>query len=172
MDPRFRGDCAHMKADKIIIIDFGSQYTKLIARKVRDCHVYSEVVSCYNDLSGLNNDKCLKGIILSGGPASVYLKNSPILAKQILDYKVPILGICYGLHLLSHHFKGKVTSGKTREFGKTNIRRISKSPIFTGIENEFLFLRRKHPDHGSPGGLHWIRYRALHQFRQNHYPTN
>lgn len=126
-----------MKADKIIIIDFGSQYTKLIARKVRDCHVYSEVVSCYNDLSGLNNDKGLKGIILSGGPTSVYLKNSPILAKQILDYKVPVFGICYGLHLLSHHFKGKVTGGKTREFGKTNIHCISKSPLFTGIESKF-----------------------------------
>lgn len=122
-----------MKADKIIIIDFGSQYTKLIARKVRECHVYSEVVSCMGDLSGFNNDGTLTGIILSGGPNSVYVKNEKKIADQILGYKVPILGICYGLHLLSHHFKGKVTGGETREFGRTKISSTAKSVIFNKI---------------------------------------
>src|SRR5258706_929998 len=122
-----------MEADKIIIIDFGSQYTKLIARKVRECHVYSEVVSCMDDLSGFNNDDTLTGIILSGGPNSVYVKNEKKVAEEILGYNVPILGICYGLHLLSHHFKGKVVLGKTREFGKTKISSVTKTVIFNKI---------------------------------------
>ena len=73
-----------MTLDKIIIIDFGSQYTKLIARKVRECRVYSEIVSCFSDLSYLKSDKSIRGIILSGGPSSVYLKDAPLLSKQIL----------------------------------------------------------------------------------------
>lgn len=127
-----------MHADKIIIIDFGSQYTKLIARKVRECKVYSEIVSCQKDLSYLQHDKdrC-KGIILSGGPTSVYLKNAPAISEQIFALNVPILGICYGLQLLSHHFKGKVTGGKTREYGKTKIHVAAKSVLFDNIEKEF-----------------------------------
>ncbi len=127
-----------MHADKIIIIDFGSQYTKLIARKVRECKVYSEIVSCQKDLSYLQYDidKC-KGIILSGGPTSVYLQNAPSLSEQILSLNVPVLGICYGLQLLSFHFKGKVTGGKTREYGKTNIHITSGSILFKDIEKKF-----------------------------------
>ena len=125
-----------MTPDKIIIIDFGSQYTKLIARKVRECHVYSEVIPCTSDMTGLINDKSLKGIILSGGPQSVYVKNAPALSKFILDLNVPILGICYGLHLLSHHFKGRVSGGKAaREYGKTKISFAAKSDIFKKVKN-------------------------------------
>ena len=135
-----------MHADKILILDFGSQYTKLIARKIRECRVYSEIVSCTSDLSGLKNDSVLKGIILSGGPSSVYLKNAPALSKQILDSGVPVLGICYGLQLLSYHFKGKVGGGKTREYGKTKIRRTSKTKIFNGVNNR-LTVWMSHGDH-------------------------
>lgn len=135
-----------MHADKIIIIDFGSQYTKLIARKVRECHVYSEVMPCTSDLSHLKEDKSLKGIILSGGPQSVYMKNSNQLAELILELKVPILGICYGLQLLSHHFKGKVTGGKTKEFGKTKVHRTAKSLIFEGIDKD-ITVWMSHWDH-------------------------
>ena len=126
-----------MHADKIIIIDFGSQYTKLIARKVRECKVYSEIVSCQNDLSYLKSDKDIKGIILSGGPASVYLHNAPSLSEQILGLNLPILGICYGLHLLSHHFKGNVITGKVREYGKTRVHKTSSTVLFEKIEKEF-----------------------------------
>jgi GMP synthase (glutamine-hydrolysing) len=125
-----------MTADKIVIIDFGSQYTKLIARKVRECHVFSEVIACTADLTFLREERSLKGIILSGGPQSVYMKNSNQLADLILDLNVPILGICYGLQLLSHHFKGKVTGGATKEFGKTRVRRTANSVIFNGVKKE------------------------------------
>jgi GMP synthase (glutamine-hydrolysing) len=135
-----------MHADKILIIDFGSQYTKLIARKVRECKVYSEIVSCTSDLSKLGEDKSLKGIILSGGPSSVYVKNAPALSKQILNSGVPILGICYGLHLLSYHFKGKVGGGSTREYGKTKIHGTAKSLIFEGVSKK-LTVWMSHGDH-------------------------
>jgi GMP synthase (glutamine-hydrolysing) len=135
-----------MQADKIIIIDFGSQYTKLIARKVRECRVYSEVVPCTVDLSYLNGDKSLKGIILSGGPQSVYMKNSNRLAKLILDMNVPILGICYGLQLLSHHFKGSVRGGKVREFGRTSIKCTTPSAVFRGVSKN-LTVWMSHHDH-------------------------
>jgi GMP synthase (glutamine-hydrolysing) len=135
-----------MHADKIIIIDFGSQYTKLIARKVRECHVYSEVIPCTSEFSFLRNDTSLKGIILSGGPQSVYMKNANQLADLILELNVPILGICYGLQLLSHHFKGKVIGGKTKEFGKTKVKRTANSPIFEGINKE-ITVWMSHWDH-------------------------
>jgi len=122
-----------LQADKIIIIDFGSQYTKLIARKVRECHVYSEIIPCTGDLAVLQNDKTLKGIVLSGGPMSVFVKNAPELSKQLIQLGVPILGICYGLQLLSHHFKGNVTTGKTREYGKTRVHIFSNSVIFSQV---------------------------------------
>lgn len=133
--------------DKIIILDFGSQYTKLIARKVRECHVYSEVIPCTADLKKLQNDASLKGIILSGGPQSVYVNNAPALSKQILNLNVPILGICYGLQLLSHHFKGKVSEGKTsREYGKTKIKLTSASKLFKGVKKDFIAWM-SHGDH-------------------------
>lgn len=132
--------------DKIIIIDFGSQYTRLIARKVRELHVYSEIISCMGDLSVLKNDKTINGIILSGGPQSVYVKNAFALSKAILDTPVPILGICYGLQLLSHHYKGSVGMGKVREFGKTKIKCSGKSVLFKDIKKE-LTVWMSHADH-------------------------
>jgi GMP synthase (glutamine-hydrolysing) len=135
-----------MRADKILIIDFGSQYTKLIARKVRECKVYSEIVSCASNLSKLKEDRTLKGIILSGGPNSVYVNNAPALSKQILDSGVPILGICYGLQLLSYHFKGKVGGDSTREYGKTTIKSVAKSKVLEGIP-QGLTVWMSHGDH-------------------------
>lgn len=133
-------------ADKIIIIDFGSQYTKLIARKVRECHVYSEIVSCLSDLSNLKNDSILKGIILSGGPSSVYLKNAPLISKHIFETGVPVLGICYGHQLISHAFKGLVSKGKTREYGKTDIHISQRTQLFDGVEKD-LSVWMSHGDY-------------------------
>jgi len=135
-----------MQADKIIIIDFGSQYTKLIARKVRECHVFSEIIPCTGDLKQLKNDSALKGVILSGGPMSVFVKNAPALSKQIIELGVPVLGICYGLQLLSHHFKGNVSEGKTREFGKTRVHITSRSVILEGV-SKHLSVWMSHGDY-------------------------
>jgi GMP synthase (glutamine-hydrolysing) len=135
-----------MQADKIIIIDFGSQYTKLIARKVRECGVYSEIVSCLSDLSNLKDDKSLKGIVLSGGPSSVYLKNAPLISKQVFAPGIPVLGICYGHQLISHAFKGLVSKGKTREYGRTEISLSHRSPLFHGIKKD-LTVWMSHGDY-------------------------
>lgn len=135
-----------MQADKIIIIDFGSQYTKLIARKVRECGVYSEVISPSADISSYKSDHTLKGIILSGGPASVFSKKAPSVSRKILDLNVPILGICYGLQLISYHFKGGVKKGSIREYGKTRIHISGSSKLFEGINNE-LTVWMSHSDY-------------------------
>jgi GMP synthase (glutamine-hydrolysing) len=127
-----------MVTDKIIIIDFGSQYTKLIARKVRELHVYSEVIQCTSGMNRIIHDNSIKGIILSGGPQSVYMKNAHKLAEIILSKNVPILGICYGLQLLSHHFKGSVRKGTIREFGKTEIIIKHKNGLFEKVPDNII----------------------------------
>ena len=86
------------KKDKIIIVDFGSQVTKLIARRIRELGVFSEVLTL-NELSKVKDYKLVKGIILSGGPATVTLKKFPKIPQKVFDKKIPILGICYGLQL-------------------------------------------------------------------------
>jgi GMP synthase (glutamine-hydrolysing) len=104
--------------DKIIIIDFGSQLTKLIARRVRDLGVYSEIIQP-KDLFKQKISENTKGIILSGGPSTVTKKNFQTIPKKILKKKIPILGICYGLQLIAKLFGGKINpSKKKREFGR------------------------------------------------------
>jgi GMP synthase (glutamine-hydrolysing) len=104
--------------DKILIIDFGSQVTKLIARRVRDLGVYSEIISSKN-LPKLNNYQNIRGIILSGGPSTVTKVKFPSISKEIFEKKIPILGICYGLQLIAKLFGGKIKSSKKRrEFGR------------------------------------------------------
>ena len=105
----------------IYIIDFGSQVTQLIARRVREQGVYCEIIShksTYKVISKSNT----KGIILSGGPASVHVSNTPKLDKRVSKLGVPILGICYGMQLLVNQLGGKVSISSKREFGKTLIK--------------------------------------------------
>ena len=100
-------------SEKILILDFGSQYTQLIARRVREIGVFSEIVShqiSFKEILKFNP----KGIILSGGPESVYTKKTLKIDTKILESNIPILGICYGMQLIAQHFKGKVkTSNKS-----------------------------------------------------------
>tara|TARA_B100001057_G_scaffold489850_1_gene576957 strand:+ start:1514 stop:3076 length:1563 start_codon:yes stop_codon:yes gene_type:complete len=120
--------------DRIIIVDFGSQVTKLIARRVRELGVYSEIVTI-KEFQSLNDFKNIKGVILSGGPNTVTKKNFPKIPKEILSKKIPILGICYGLQLIAKIFGGKVKSlKKSREFGRATLIRKRKSLI---IKNFF-----------------------------------
>ncbi len=105
-----------LKKEAIIILDFGSQYTQLIARRIREFNVYSEVVSPEINLNHLK-EKNPRAIILSGGPSSVFSDDAPKFDKGILNTDIPILGICYGLHLLVHHSSGAVNSTGKGEYG-------------------------------------------------------
>ena len=108
----------HNNKEKILIIDFGSQVTKLIARRVRDLGVYSEII-IPKDVQSINNFENIKGIILSGGPSSVNKLRFQSVPSKIFTKKIPILGICYGLQLISKIFGGRVKSSKRkREFGR------------------------------------------------------
>ena len=113
----------------ILIIDYGSQYTQLIARRIRELNVFCEIYP-FNKISILLLKKIEpKGIILSGGPNSVLDKNSPQLENYLLDFKVPILGICYGLQLLSQKLDGLIKRSLSREYGFAKLKIINKSKI-------------------------------------------
>ena len=118
----------------ILIVDYGSQYTQLIARKIREQNVYC-LVHPYNKIdSKFLVNKNLSGIILSGGPNSVKDKKSPKLDKKILSLKIPLLGICYGLQLLCNEFRGKIGQSSSREYGHSLINHNKKSELFKGIK--------------------------------------
>ena len=120
--------------DTILIIDYGSQYTQLIARKIREQNVYC-LVHPYNKInSKMLINKNLSGIILSGGPNSVNDLKSPKLDKKILTLKIPILGICYGLQLLCKEFKGKIGQSSSREYGHSLINHNNKSLLFKNVK--------------------------------------
>jgi GMP synthase (glutamine-hydrolysing) len=131
--------------DLILILDFGSQYTQLIARRTREFKVYSEIhpfnlnIQKYiEDNPGYN----LKGIVLSGGPSSVLDKNSPKIKKEDIDFliekKIPVLGVCYGLQLLAHYYGGKIHKSKHREYGHTKINISSAGKLFKGTPKKLI----------------------------------
>src|SRR4030066_2318489 len=118
--------------EKILVLDFGSQYTQLIARRVRESKVYSEIFP-YN----VSFDKIIsfspKGIILSGGPSSVYDKKAPLPDKRIFELGIPILGICYGMQLMAYCLGGKVAKAQKREYGRAELIIDDRKDIFEGI---------------------------------------
>jgi GMP synthase (glutamine-hydrolysing) len=145
--------------DKILILDFGSQYTQLIARRVRECHVYSEIHSF--DIS-VNKVKLFspKGIIFSGGPASVYEKKAPLCDPALLRMGIPILGICYGMQLIAQLLGGEVTHSEKREYGKAKLTLDGRGKLFKGLggEGNQLVVWMSHGDHVKtlPTGFHAI----------------
>jgi len=114
--------------DKILIIDFGSQFTQLIARKVRELNVFCEIIS-HNKLKDYKNEKNVKGIILSGGPLNVYQNKKVKFNKSILSLNIPILGICFGHQIISKELGGKVKRAKSREFGLAKVTKLKKSAL-------------------------------------------
>lgn len=118
--------------EKIIVLDFGGQYNQLIARRVRDLHVYSEVLPFSTDLSVLN-DPDIKGIIFTGGPSSVYEDASPRVDPKIYELGKPILGICYGAQLIAYQHHGVVAPIKEREYGLRTIQIDPHSPLFSSL---------------------------------------
>ena len=131
----------------IYIVDFGSQVTQLIARRVREAGVYCEIVGSQNLLQKIKKN-IPSGIIFSGGPASVHKSKTPKIDKKVFDLGIPILGICYGMQLITHQLGGKVQMSKQREFGKTAININSKSILFEGLrkKNNQLNVWMSHGD--------------------------
>ena len=115
--------------DRVLIIDFGSQVTKLIARRIRELGVFSEIINP-GAIKKVKNYKNVKGLILSGGPSTVTSKKFQTIPKELFQKKIPILGICYGLQLIAKIFGGKIKpSKKRREFGRAFLLKKKSSPL-------------------------------------------
>ena len=126
-----------MNREMIIVLDFGGQYNQLIARRVRECHVYCEVhphTMTLEQIKALNP----KGIIFTGGPNSVYGEDSPTYQKEIFELGVPILGICYGSQLMAYILGGKVQTAPVSEYGKTEVSVNTSSVIFEGVSEQTI----------------------------------
>ena len=125
--------------ENIIILDFYGQYNQLIARRVRECNVYSEILPFNTPVEKIKA-KNPKGIIFTGGPASVYAENAPMCDKEIFELGIPVLGICYGMQLMTHMLGGKVQRAEKREYGVTNVKINNESKLFKGFDNQNNFL--------------------------------
>ena len=136
----------HNEREKILIIDFGSQVTKLIGRKIRELGVYSEIITPHK-FKKLKKFDLIKGIILSGGPSSVNSKNFQTIPKSIFEKNIPILGICYGLQLIAKLFGGKIKPSKTRrEFGRAYLIKRSNSLLTKNFFKKKLAVWMSHED--------------------------
>ena len=136
----------HNYKDKVLIIDFGSQVTKLIARRVRELGVFSEIITP-KDLNKLKKFHNIKGIILSGGPSSVTTTKFPKISKEIFKKKIPVLGICYGLQLIAKLFGGKIRpSKKRREFGRATLFKKQNSLLIKKYLNKKQTVWMSHED--------------------------
>ena len=126
------GETPQIQEEAVVIVDFGSQYSRLIARRVRECHVYCEIVSHnadWDDVRKINP----KGIILSGGPASVYEEGAPLAPLWVYDSGLPVLGICYGMQVLTHQLGGKVVQAKEREYGHAVLHQNVYNSLFANM---------------------------------------
>ncbi len=118
--------------ETIVVIDFGSQYSMLIARRIRECNVYCEILpynASWQDVAKLN----VKGFVLSGGPASVYGEGVPVAPSYIFEKGLPVLGICYGMQLLAYQLGGRVSPGEKHEYGHTVIHQSEQSELFADL---------------------------------------
>ncbi len=136
-----------MARDKelILVVDFGGQYTQLIARRIRECRVYCEIISYRTPAAEIAAMEP-KGIVLSGGPSSVYAENAPVCDQKIFNLGIPVLGICYGMQLMAQVLGGNVSRADNREYGKTKLQVLEKdSPLFKGLP-ETLQVWMSHGD--------------------------
>lgn len=142
-----------LDSDQIVILDYGSQYTQLIARRVRELNVFSSILR--HDTPAAEIAACgARGIILSGGPASVYADGSPQCCPDIFNLGIPVLGICYGLQLMVHTLGGSVDVGTEREFGNATLRVDSDCPLFAGLPGEFsVWMSHGDKVHALPEGF-------------------
>ena len=134
-----------VKSQKILILDFGSQYTQLIARRVREAGVYSEIYSYDTDIAFIR-EFTPSGVILSGGPQSAFTEEAPKADQAIFDLKRPILGICYGMQAMAEQLGGRVQSSANREFGYAEIQMQNSNRLFAGINQKNLDVWTSHGD--------------------------
>src|SRR5690606_1871645 len=119
----------------IIILDFGSQYNQLIARRIREFGVYAEIIPYHTPIEEIKKHDP-KGIILSGGPSSVFGQEAALVEKELFDLNIPVLGICYGMQLIAHLMGGEVKKGTKGEYGKSELSLISESKLLKGISEK------------------------------------
>lgn len=140
----------------VVILDFGSQYTQLIARRIRELGVYCEIHPFHTPVATLRAINP-KGIILSGGPSSVYEDGAPHCSPDVLEMGLPVLGICYGVQLLSYFLGGKVESSARHEYGGAQVKQVAKSHLLAGLPSDF-HVWMSHGDHvtAAPAGFEVI----------------
>ena len=127
----------HPDTERVLIFDFGSQYAQLIARRVREQNVFCQLVRA-NLTAERVRELAPKGIILSGGSASVYETGAVTCDPKIFDLGIPVLGICYGMQLACHLLGGKVIAGQHREFGRAHVRVDEPVGLFAGVPEEMI----------------------------------
>jgi GMP synthase (glutamine-hydrolysing) len=135
---------ASSPSQTVLVLDFGAQYSQLIARRIRECHVYCELLPYHTPLSEILARRP-RGIVLSGGPDSVYQEGAPGIDAALFEQGVPILGICYGMQLMARQLGGEVVPGAQREFGKSELRVFSPGGLFVGL-NDHLVCWMSHGD--------------------------
>ena len=131
------GRSSAVQRETVIVMDFGGQYNQLIARRVRECNVYCEIVSYRMPIEELKAKRPV-GVILTGGPNSVYLPDAPTYSRELFELGVPVLGICYGSQLMMHVLGGEVTAAPEREYGKTLVYTDPASRLFEGVSAETI----------------------------------
>jgi GMP synthase (glutamine-hydrolysing) len=144
---------ASSPAQTILVLDFGAQYSQLIARRIRECRVYCELLPYTTPLDQILARQP-RGIVLSGGPDSVYAPGAPVIDPALYDQGVPVLGICYGMQLMARQLGGEVSPGAQREFGKTELRVQRPGTLFAGL-NDHLVCWMSHGDRvdAAPAGF-------------------
>ena len=145
-----------METQSIVVLDFGAQYSQLIARRIREQNVFSVVLPCNASLDEIRGYSPV-GIILSGGPSSVYDKDAPVADQLVFGLGLPILGICYGLQYMVHALGGKVRPAEKREYGHAKVEKIAESDLFAGLP-KVLAVWMSHGDEAEelPPGFHSI----------------
>ncbi|MCX5781610.1 MAG: glutamine-hydrolyzing GMP synthase, partial [Elusimicrobia bacterium] len=149
----------------ILILDFGSQYTQLIARRIREAKVYCEIHPGNRPIHSFGEINKIRGIILSGGPSSVYEEGAPWPDEKLWELNIPILGICYGMQLIAEHFGGKVKPSGQREYGVAQLSISSQSGLFKKLPKK-MTVWMSHGDHLSkiPGNFKKIAHTANSQY--------
>ncbi len=139
--------------ENVLVLDFGGQYNQLIARRVRDLGVYAEVVPCNKALAAIEERNPI-GIILTGGPSSVYAKGAPTLDPKVFECGIPILGICYGAQLVAYLLGGEVKSAGQQEYGKATVQVKDNGNIFEGIDDSICWMSHGDSVTKLPEGFH------------------